>query len=137
VPVALLVPFDGTQSFRAPRNVARVLNLTQREYAYMRPGAGFHGTLKNVDVSDDPNIGHITIDKSARLHALVLSYVRGAVGAPAPAPEGKPLNISTARHPTVTIARPKVASPKTASPKPAKPTVGGHLDDKATQRDML
>ena len=46
VPVALVVPFDGTGSYAAPRNVACVLNLTQRHYAYMRPGAGFHGMLR-------------------------------------------------------------------------------------------
>src|ERR1700691_3996179 len=43
VPVALVVPVDGTGSYLAPKNVACVLNLTQRDYAYMRPGAGFHG----------------------------------------------------------------------------------------------
>ncbi|MGA7786870.1 MAG: thioesterase domain-containing protein, partial [Xanthobacteraceae bacterium] len=32
VPVALVVPFDGTQSFPAPGNVARVLNFTQRAH---------------------------------------------------------------------------------------------------------
>jgi hypothetical protein len=40
VPVALVVPFDGTQSFAASGNVARVLNLAQRKYAYMRGGPG-------------------------------------------------------------------------------------------------
>ena len=45
VPVALVVPVDGTGSSVAPRNVACVINLTQRRYAYMRPGAGFHGIL--------------------------------------------------------------------------------------------
>ena len=73
VPVALVVPFDGTQSFAASDNVARVLNLTQRDYAYMRRGPGFHGTLANVDVSSDPNIDHLNIDKSPRLHARVVS----------------------------------------------------------------
>jgi surfactin synthase thioesterase subunit len=48
VPVALVVPFDGTQSFPAPGNVARVINFTQRDYAYMRPGPGFRGSLNNV-----------------------------------------------------------------------------------------
>ena len=51
VPVALVVPFDGTGSYAAPKNVACVLNLTQRTYAYMRPGSGFRGKLQNVDVS--------------------------------------------------------------------------------------
>ena len=39
VPVALVVPFDGTGSYAAPSNVACVLDLTQRRYAYMVPGA--------------------------------------------------------------------------------------------------
>jgi pimeloyl-ACP methyl ester carboxylesterase len=80
VPVALVVPFDGTASFSASSNVARVVNLTQRDYAYMRRGAGFHGSLANVDVSSDPNIDHLTIDKSPRLHARVISEVLAVVG---------------------------------------------------------
>jgi thioesterase domain-containing protein len=130
VPVALLVPFDGTQSFRAPKNVARVLNLTQREYAYMRPGAGFHGTLKNVDVSGDPNIDHITIDKSPRLHAMVLSYVRGVVGAER---KHESSSVSAAKHTTPEPAAPaaKEPAPQTSVPQPAQPTLRGRLEEKA------
>ncbi|MGH9692985.1 MAG: hypothetical protein ACRD5Z_02500, partial [Bryobacteraceae bacterium] len=80
IPVALVVPFDGTQSFSTPKNVARLVNITQRDYAYMRKGAGFHGSLYNMDVSSDQSIGHISIDKSPRLHAQVLNYVMAAVG---------------------------------------------------------
>ncbi len=80
VPVALVVPFDGTGSYAASSNVARVLNLTQRDYAYMRRGPGFKGTLVNVDVSSDHNIDHINIDKSPRLHARVISEVLAVVG---------------------------------------------------------
>ena len=80
IPVALVVPFDGTQSFAASDNVARVLNLTQRNYAYMQRGPGFHGTLANIDVSSDPSIDHINIDKSPRLHARVVSEVLAVVG---------------------------------------------------------
>jgi hypothetical protein len=80
VPVALVVPFDGTQSFSAGPGVGRVVNLTQRDYAYMRRGPGFSGSLVNVDVSSDPNIDHLTIDKSPRLHARVISEVLGVVG---------------------------------------------------------
>jgi hypothetical protein len=64
VPVALVIPFDGTGSYVTPKNVACVLNLTQRNYAYMRSGAGFHGKLTNVNVSGDSGIDHFTIDKS-------------------------------------------------------------------------
>ncbi len=75
IPVALVVPFDGTGSFLTPANVGRLVNLTQRKYAYMRPGPGFHGSLANVDVSGDPNIDHINIDKSLRLHTRAISEV--------------------------------------------------------------
>jgi alpha-beta hydrolase superfamily lysophospholipase len=97
VPVALVIPFDGTQSFSASANVGRVVNLTQRKYAYMRPGRGFHGALVNVDVSSDPNIGHITIDKSPRLHARAISEVLAAVsGHPMAAPGGaKPTAVNS------------------------------------------
>jgi hypothetical protein len=80
VPVALVVPFDGTQSFSASSNIGRVVNVTQRDYAYMQRGPGFKGSLTNVDVSGDPNISHTTIDKSPRLHARVISEVLAVVG---------------------------------------------------------
>lgn len=79
VPVALVVPFDGTASFAASANVSRVLNLTQ--HYYMSRGPGFHGTLINVDLRSDPNIDHLNIDKSPRLHARVIAEVLGIVGA--------------------------------------------------------
>jgi hypothetical protein len=80
VQVALVVPFDGTQSFPVPGNVGRVINFTQRDYAYMRPGTGFRGSLSNVDLSADHSIDHVTIDKSPRLHARVISEVLAIVG---------------------------------------------------------
>ena len=86
VPVALVMPFDGTQSFPASANISRVVNFTQRDYAYMRKGPGFRGTLVNVDLSSDPNIGHLNIDKSARLHARaiaeILAVAAGHMGPP-------------------------------------------------------
>jgi hypothetical protein len=113
IPVALVVPFDGTGSYLAPRNVACVLNLTQRQYAYMRPGAGFHGNLRNVDVSSDASIDHFTIDKSPRLQAVALNSILQAAHAEScrPGPNG----------PTVASPKetpwPKEASPaKSASP---------------------
>jgi pimeloyl-ACP methyl ester carboxylesterase len=81
VPVALVVPFDGTGSYAAAANVACVLNITQRYYAYMRPGPGFHGRLQNLDVSSDTSIDHFTIDKSPRLQAMALDSVLQAAHA--------------------------------------------------------
>lgn len=102
VPVALIVPFDGTGSFAASSNVARVMNLTQRDYAHMRRGPGFRGELANIDMSGQPGIDHVNIDKSAKLHTMVLNKIQSVVGrggrgtaAPksrpaAPAPEAAP-----------------------------------------------
>jgi len=98
VPVALVIPFDGTGSYYAPKNVACVLNLTQRVYAHMRPGTGFHGKLQNVDVSGDPGIDHFTIDKSPRLQGMALNSILQAAHAQS--------------------CRPPNTSPVIASPKP-------------------
>jgi hypothetical protein len=81
VPVALAVPFDARGSYATSSNVGRLLNLTHAGYGYMSRGAGFHGSLSNVDVSSDGNIGHLNIDKSARLHAQVVAAIVQVVSA--------------------------------------------------------
>ena len=80
VPVALAVPFDARGSYATSSNVGRLLNLTHAGYGYMSRGAGFHGSLSNVDVSSDRNIDHLNIDKSARLHTQVLAAILEVVG---------------------------------------------------------
>jgi hypothetical protein len=128
VPVALVVPFDCTKSFEASGNVARVLNLTHGgTLTYMRGGPGFRGTLANVDVSSDPSIDHINIDKSARLHARVVAEVLAVVGnhKAAPAKKGKGANIGTARPTTLPEQRGSNAD-NPASP-PHKPPAGTQL----------
>ena len=107
IPVALVVPFDSTGSFSTPANVGRLVNLTQRKYAYMRPGSGFHGSLANVDVSGDPGIDHINIDKSPRLHARAISEVLAVVKG----------------H--------RVAAPNGANPSVANPPAGTHEEGSA------
>lgn len=129
VPVALVIPVDGTGSSLAPRNVACVINLTQRKYAYMRPGVGFHGVLDNVDFSGDPGIDHLTIDKSPRVQAEALRYVLETAHAEACRPGGagpivaqpetpKEMPKETRKKtPAAKLAAPRVATPtKTASP---------------------
>jgi hypothetical protein len=104
VPVALVVPFDCTKSFAASDNVARVLNLTHSgTYFSMRGGPGFHGTLATVDVSSDPSIDHINIDKSPRLHARVVAEVLAVIGnhKTAPAKNGNGAYAGTARPVTL------------------------------------
>jgi alpha-beta hydrolase superfamily lysophospholipase len=122
VPVALVVPFDGTQSFPVPANVARVVNFTQRDYAYMRPGPGFHGSLNNVDLSSNPEIGHLNIDKSPELHARVLSEIRAVIGGRLSAPAlRKP--ISNSSPPANGLAAPVTSAPAPAAPPPLQEPV--------------
>jgi len=89
VPVALVIPFDGTGSYAAPKNVACVLNLTQRDYAYVRSGAGFRGKLANVNVSGNAGIDHFTIDKAPRLQAYALNSVLQAASSESCRPGGE------------------------------------------------
>jgi hypothetical protein len=79
VPVALVIPFDGTYSHAAPANVAHVLNLYLSNDVKITAGPGFHGELTNYYVSD-AGLTHTTIDKSPRLHAMVISKIRGVRG---------------------------------------------------------
>jgi hypothetical protein len=118
VPVALVVPFDGTKSLTASDNVGRVLNLTQRDYAYVRGGPGFHGSLANVDVSSDSSIDHINIDKSPRLHARVVAEVLAVVGNhKAPAKNGNTADAGTARPATL----PEQGTPRQSAENPVPP----------------
>ncbi|MFY9836520.1 MAG: thioesterase domain-containing protein [Xanthobacteraceae bacterium] len=135
VPVALVIPFDGTQSFPAPGNVSRVINFTQRDYAYMRPGLGFRGSLSNVDLSADHDINHLNIDKSPELHARVIKEVLAIVGgrrmtapalttpastgAPERNPSHAPANVGEAEA----GGEPKSSAAPAASPRLRKPAL--------------
>lgn len=126
VPVALVVPVDGTGSSVASSNVACVINLTQRSYAYMRPGAGFHGILSNVDFSGDPGIDHLTIDKSPRVQAEALRYVLQTAHDEACRPGINGQIVARPKQlPAPKLAVPTAAAPaKTASPA-LRPGVAG------------
>ena len=77
VPEALIVPFDRTSSHAATANVAHVLNLYKSESVKITRGPGFHGELTNYYVSDS-NVTHMNIDDDSRLHAMVISRIRGS-----------------------------------------------------------
>jgi hypothetical protein len=127
VPVALAVPFDATQSFYASGNIAHVVNMTQRDYAFMRKSATFKGTLVNVDVRSDPSIDHLNIDKSPRLHARVISEVLSVVGSHhMPVPGTTVLRPTEVNGPSAPAApaKPEV-TPAPAAPAPAAPAKAG------------
>ena len=127
VPVALVVPFDCTKSFAASDNVAHVLNLTHSgTYASIRGGPGFHGTLAIVDVSSDPSIDHINIDKSPRLHERVVAEVLAVIGnhKAAPAKNGSGANAGTARPVTLGQQGGSRQNADNHAPPPPKPPAG-------------
>ena len=105
VPVALAVPFDAKQSYATPSNVGRLLNLTHTGYGYMSRGAGFQGSLSNVDVSRDPSIDHLNIDKSPRLHSQVLAAILAVVGQGGGTDSGKN-GVTKPTEPAQTPAKP-------------------------------
>jgi hypothetical protein len=92
----------------------------------MRAGPGFRGSLVNVDVSSDPNIDHLTIDKSPRLHARVISEVLAVVGGH----HGAPPN-GVAPHEATHVPAPGpsgaegAAKPEAAPATPAAPAKSG------------
>ena len=99
------------------RNVARVMNLTQRDYAYMRRGTGFSGNLQNIDVSKDASIDHINIDKSGRLHNMVVGSVLGVLGRGGGAPKPKPAG--SAKHDRELVDGIAAAAPAAAAAAPS------------------
>jgi pimeloyl-ACP methyl ester carboxylesterase len=78
VPVALIVPFDGTSSHAASANVARVLNFYKSESVKITRGPGFRGELTNYYVADS-SVTHFNIDDDAKLHRLVINKIRGTL----------------------------------------------------------
>lgn len=78
VPVALVVAFSPVESAPVYGNVARAITFFQSNSAWhgqITRGPGFHGSLKNVDLADDPDITHFNIEKAANLHAIVIAKV--------------------------------------------------------------
>src|SRR5579862_4898615 len=126
VPVVLVVPVDGTGSYATPGNVACLINITQRKYAYMQRGAGFHGLLTNIDLSDDPSIDHLTIDKAPRVQAEALQYIVETAHAETCRPGiAGPVAARPKETPASSLAAPKAAAPtRTASPV-VRPGVAG------------
>ena len=131
VPIALVIPFDGTGSYAAPSNVSCVINLTQRKYAYMQAGAGFHGKLSNVDVSSDTTIDHITIDKSPRLQAMALKEILQAAHGQSCRPGTNAPAIARSKEAPKEIA-PKEIAPKEAAPKETAPAKSATPQKSAT-----
>ena len=95
VPVALLVTFSPVDSAPVPANVGRAVNYFQSNSAWhgqITRGAGFHGTLENVDLAQARGVTHFNIEKAEQLHAatvakvlaLVPTHIKAAAQRPGP-----------------------------------------------------
>jgi len=77
--VALIVTFGPTMNLAAPSNVSQVVNYYTGNTLVTR-GPGFKGTISNVNLNTAPDINHLNIEKSSRLHASVISKIQAISG---------------------------------------------------------
>jgi len=77
VPIELLVSFDATNPRPVPKNVLHVVNFFQQNGfgKQVTPGPDFKGELTNLDLTAETGLSHTTIDKSPRLHAMVMRKI--------------------------------------------------------------
>jgi thioesterase domain-containing protein len=77
--VALVVTFGPTMNLTAPSNVSQVVNYYTGNTLVTR-APGFKGTISNVNLNAAPDINHLNIEKSNRLHASVISKIQTIAG---------------------------------------------------------
>ena len=126
IPVALVVAFDPVHPVPLTGSTtARFVNLYQSNNGWgaaVPRGAGFHGELSNVDLRSRSDISHTSIDKSSRLHEIVIGRVLG-LGRPA------------APKPVVAAPRPGDAAP--SSPAAAQAPVAATATAPQPSSDTL
>jgi hypothetical protein len=133
IPVALVVAFDPVHPVPLTGGTtARFVNLYQSNNGWgaaVPRGAGFRGELSNVDLRSRPDISHTSIDKSARLHEIVIGRILGigrpgapkpAVAAPKPG-DAAPPSPAAAQAPAAATATAPQPSPDTLRPVLASP----------------
>lgn len=77
VKVALVITLDPVVRTVVPANVQQLKNL------YISNGWGatverserFHGSLQNVDLKNDPSVGHVSMATSPAIHKQMLQYI--------------------------------------------------------------
>jgi hypothetical protein len=78
--VSLIVTLDPVVNLTVPGNVRRLENfyLSDGWGKAVQGGKQFRGSLQNADLKGDPEIGHISVTTSRRIHARVLQSVAAA-----------------------------------------------------------
>jgi hypothetical protein len=81
IPIELIVTFDATSPQPVPKNVLHFVNFYQNNGfgKKVSPAPDFKGELSNIDLTADSSLSHTTIEKSPRLHALVMQKIADIV----------------------------------------------------------
>lgn len=121
VEVRLAVFFDPTISHDISKNVEHVLNLYQLNGFGRKVTApkGYKGELVNMDLSSDESIGHGSIDKSQKLHDLVVAKIMKVAVGPVPRPRkgpAKPPPVAAVQAPRVSPAASPASPPADVAP---------------------
>jgi hypothetical protein len=113
IPVRLAVFFDPTISHDISGNVEYVLNLYQLNGFGRKVTApkGYKGELVNMDLSGDTSIGHGSIDKSEKLHDLVIAKIMKVAVGPLQRKRQKPVT-----QKPVAVVPPTGTSPSQSRP---------------------
>jgi hypothetical protein len=90
VPVSLLISLDPVFENTVAANVRRAVNYYV-PLTGVRVGRepGFRGELKNIDVSDEPGMGHMAVQSAEIMHQRMIDYMRSAIGGTAAARPAK------------------------------------------------
>ena len=80
VKVALVATVDPVTPTAAPANVRVLKNyfISDGVGKTVEAGAGFRGSLQNIDVRNEPGTGHVAIANSARVHQDILRTIAAA-----------------------------------------------------------
>jgi hypothetical protein len=111
VPVRLAIELDPVSPNIASGEVDQFINY------YISTGVGktvsrgphFKGTLRNIDIKDYPDIGHLNIDKLPIVHEKLISQIRQAINVdrgPTPVKPAAVPKVSQAPARAVSAARP-------------------------------
>jgi hypothetical protein len=78
--VGLVATVDPVTPTAAPANVRILKNyyISDGVGKTVEAGAGFRGTLQNIDVRNDPGTGHVAIANSMRVHQDILRAISAA-----------------------------------------------------------
>ena len=81
IPIELVVTFDATQPQPVPKNVLHLVNFYQQN-GFGKPVSAdpqYKGELTNIDLTADTGLSHTTIEKSPRLHLMVMKKIEDVV----------------------------------------------------------